>query len=81
MRCQVFFTAACVATVSCVVAVAVLFRDGQAFLGVTVVWNAAVGVLLTHNVREWPQRLQEVLLYCVFICELLVFPEGRVSSS
>lgn len=69
-RCHVFFTVACVATIACVVATAVLFRAGQLFLGVTVAWNAAVGLFLTHDVREWPHRLQEVLLYCVFICEL-----------
>lgn len=62
------------------VAIATLFRAGQAFLVVTVGWNAAVGLLLTHNAREWPHRLQEVLLYCIYICELscCFLGEGQV---
>ena len=56
--------------VACVVAFAALFRVGQLFLVAALVWNAVVGLLLTHNVCEWPHRLQELLLYFVFICKL-----------
>lgn len=64
------------ATIACVVAVAALFRAGQAFLVVTVLWNAVIGLLLTHDVREWPHRLQELLFYCVYVCKMCFTGRG-----
>ncbi len=52
-----------------VVAAALFSRVGIAFLGAMVVGNAATGLSLTYDVREWPHRLQEVLPYCIYTCE------------
>ena len=60
-------------TVAVVVAAAMVSPVGRAFLGVMIVWNTTLGLLLTHDVREWPHRLQEVLPYCVYTCESASF--------
>ncbi len=68
-RCQFYFTTASVVTTAVLVTAALVSRVGRAFLGIMVVWNVAMGLFLTHDVREWPHRLQEVLPYCIYTCE------------
>lgn len=77
IRCQMFFTAAGVMTISVIIAAALLSSAGRVFLGIMVGWNVVQGVLLTYDVREWPHRLQEVLPYCAYYCESNLMGAGK----
>lgn len=40
------------------------------FLILMIGLNLTVGLALTYDWREWPHRLQEIILYVIFLCEL-----------
>lgn len=45
-------------------------------MGMLMGLNLVMGLLATFDVREWPHRLQEVLVFSVYLCEMLKVGEG-----
>lgn len=55
----------------------------QIFVILAIVLNLSVGLALTYDVREWPHRLQEIILYVIFLCEcnLEIADRGRLDMT
>lgn len=68
-RCQLFFTVACVVSATVCFSAAIVSRSVQLFVCLSIGLNLVVGLALTFDPKEWPHRLQEALLYVVFLCE------------
>lgn len=81
-RCRFFFGTACVVSVGLCLTAAVVSGGVQTFVILVIVLNLTVGLALTYDIREWPHRLQEIILYVIFLCESLggCFAETVTSS-
>lgn len=66
-RCRFFFAMMCLFSVGLCVVSATVSSGVQMFLILMIGLNLTVGLALTYDWREWPHRLQEIILYVIFL--------------